>query len=188
MPPRLLNVGPLISSNYKNRRIRKWKWCSFRHQTLPGWAIVWAFVWVFSAQENNRCRIGLLIPSNRRNRRIRKWKWCSCRRQTVPGWAIVLAIVWAILRTNGPGSSGLAQVDYYVSTCLLSSVLCFCIFCSFGWGKTKVVKEDFLIACWTLCSAGRICVSYDSGVIIMCFPFELSIRVAYSCTESSDKL
>ena len=25
----------------------------------------------------------------------------------------------------------LAQVDYYVSTCLLSSVLCFCIFCSF---------------------------------------------------------
>lgn len=26
----------------------------------------------------------------------------------------------------------LAQVNYYVSTCLILSVLCFCIFCSFG--------------------------------------------------------
>ena len=48
MLPRLLNVriGQLISSNCKNRRIRKWKWCSFRHQTLPDWAVVWAIVWV----------------------------------------------------------------------------------------------------------------------------------------------
>ena len=107
MPPRLLNVriGPLNSSNCKNRRIRKWKRCSFRHQTLPGWAIVWAIVWVFSAQENNRCRISLLISSNCRNRRIRKWKWCFFCHQTIPRWAIVLAIVWVILRANGPGSS-----------------------------------------------------------------------------------
>ena len=125
MPPRLLNVriGPLISSNCGNRRIRKWKWCSFRHQTLPGWAIVWAIVWVFSAQENNRCRISLLISSNWRNRRIRKWKWCSCRRQTIPGWAIVLAIVWVILRANGPGSS--AELKWII----MSPPVCFRLFC-----------------------------------------------------------
>ena len=97
-------IGPLISSNCKNRRITKWEWCSFRHQTLPEWAIVLAIVWVFSAQENNRCRIGLLIFSDCRNRRIRKWKWCFCRHQTIPRWAIVLTIVWVILRANGPGS------------------------------------------------------------------------------------
>ena len=130
-------------------------------------------------------RIGLLISSNCRNRRIMKWKWCSFHHQTIPGRAIVLAMVWVIVRAR---IISLAQVDYYVSTCLLSSVLCFCIFCSFGWGKTKVVKEDFLIACRLLCSAGGICVSYDSGVITMCLPFELSIWLAFSCSGSSDKL
>ena len=48
MPPRLLNVriGLLISSDCKNRRIMKWKWCSCRRQTIPGRAIVLAIVWV----------------------------------------------------------------------------------------------------------------------------------------------
>ena len=76
----------------------------------------------------------------------------------------------------------LVQVDYYVSTCLLSSVLCFCIFCSFGWGKTKVLKEDFLVACWTLCSAGRIRESYDSGVIITVLALRIGHKKAYSGT------